>query len=433
MKLAKAPHRFLVRALIALGTVLTVLAVFAVWTERQALDTDEWVNTSSRLLEDEPIRAALTQYLTDELFSTVDVQAELENRLPEQVAPLAGPVSGALRQLATDAAARALESAQVQNAWAEANRAAHQLLINLVEGDGELVTAQGGVVTLQLRPLVAELAGRLGISADVASKLPEDVASLEIIKSDQVEAAQKIAKAIHGLAVILSLLALGSFALAIYLSRGRRQLTVLWSGVGLIVAGVAVLVLREAAGDAIVNALATVTANEAAADTWSISTSLMVSIARTVIVFGALFVLASWLASPSSSGSAVRRVLAPTLRDHPLLVYGLLVAAALVYFALAPTHGLRAALTILVLVALAAFGLAALRRQAAAEFPDARAGDTRARLRAWTSGLGHRAPAPAAADEDELRLERLERLKRLHDDGTLTDEEFAAEKTRILA
>ena len=433
MRPGKPSHRIAVKVLIPLGVVLTVLAIFAVWTERQALDTDEWVDTSSALLDDPAIQSALTEYLTEQLFTNVDVQAELADRLPSQVAPLAGPLSGALRELATNVAERALASSQVQDAWATANRTAHELLLNLVEGDGELVDAQGGVVTLQLKPLVTDLASRLGITADVASKIPDDVASLEIIRSDQIEAAQKIAKAIKGLAIILSVLALGCFALAIVLASDRRQTTVLWCGIGLIVAGVLVLVLREAAGDAIVNALATAeSANEAAAAAWSIGTSLMTSIAKTVIVYGVLFVLASWVASPTSSGAAIRRSLTPTLRDRPVLTCGALVAAALIYFALAPTHGARALLTVAILLALAIFGITALRRQAMEEFPDARPGDTRARLRAWASrrGRGEAAHADVAADEE--RIKQLERLSSLHAAGTLTDEELAAEKARIL-
>ena len=42
--------------------------------------------------------------------------------------------------------------------------------------------------------------------------------------------------------------------------------------------------------------------------------------------------------------------------------------------------------------------------------------------------------APTAVlDEEDARLQRLERLAAMHDKGILTDEEFAAEKTRVLS
>ena len=61
------PHKKVVRGLIALGTVLTVLAIFAVWADRQALNTDEWVNTSGKLLENQKVKSALSEYLVNEL------------------------------------------------------------------------------------------------------------------------------------------------------------------------------------------------------------------------------------------------------------------------------------------------------------------------------------------------------------------------------
>ena len=41
------------------------------------------------------------------------------------------------------------------------------------------------------------------------------------------------------------------------------------------------------------------------------------------------------------------------------------------------------------------------------------------------------APAPAAAGQDDT-LDQLTRLGKLHSDGVLTDEEFAAQKAKIL-
>ena len=115
--------------------------------------------------------------------------------------------------------------------------------------------------------------------------------------------------------------------------------------------------------------------------------------------------------------------------------YGLIVAAALIYFALEPTHGLRAALTLVLLAGLAVAGMAGLGRLAGAEFPDARPGDTVARLRAWFAAVRARRMAGAPiriGGAEEHRLAQLERLARLRQQGVLTDEELAAEKARVL-
>jgi hypothetical protein len=366
-----SPNRIAVRVLIGLGVLLTVLAIFAVWAERQLLDTDDWVDTSSELLEDPAIRTALGDYLTTELSSNVDLEQAVAQRLPPQAQQLAGPIAGALQQAANAAANRALESGRLLNAWEEVNRAAHQKLIDLVEEKGEF-QGEGGEVALELKPLVEQIADEVGLPPDVADRLPEDTASLTIIRADQIESAQKIVNLLKGLAIVFTLLALGSFALAIYLSEGRRPMTVLWCGLGLIAAGIVVLAARSLAGDAVVDSLVVNPSNEeAGSHAWSIGTSLMKSIGITAIIYGVLFVIASWLASATRSATSVRRLLAPVLRDNPAWVYGLLGLAALIYFAFAPTHGLRAVLTLALLVGLAAFGIAALRRQTAEEFPRA--------------------------------------------------------------
>jgi hypothetical protein len=148
---------------------------------------------------------------------------------------------------------------------------------------------------------------------------------------------------------------------------------VLWSGIGLLIAGVVVLAIRDLTGNALVDSLVTnESATEAGDHAWSIGTTLMRGIATTVIAYAVLFMIAAWLGSATKSARKARGVLAPILREYPGWCYGALVLAALIYFAFAPTHGLRAVLTLTLLTGLAAFGLAALRRQTAEEFPPPR-------------------------------------------------------------
>ena len=107
-----------------------------------------------------------------------------------------------------------------------------------------------------------------------------------ILKSDQLKTAQQIATAIQGLAIVLTLLTLLLRARDLP-SKEDRWVTVL-CGVGLIVAGFAVIVFRSIAGGIIIDQLVNEeTVKPAAEQAWSIATSLMVSIAITVIIFGA--------------------------------------------------------------------------------------------------------------------------------------------------
>ncbi len=450
-------RRRLVRVLVVLGSLLAFLSVFAIWTERQALNTDDWVETSGRLIQNSTIREALGDYLVDQLYENVDVEKELNQKLPGDTKDLAGPISGGLRQIAPEGANQVLQSSTAQELWKSANRTTHEQLLEVLEEKEGTVATEEGKVSLNLGSLVTNLADQVGIGADLAAQLPPDAGQITILRSDQLKTAQDIVVAIKGLALVLSLLTFLCFGLAIYLSREGRWVTVLFCGVGLVAAGFAVIVAREIAGGIIVGQLVDEDSVKPAAEAaWSIGTSLMTSIATTVIVIGVLFGIAGWLASPTDSARGTRRVLTPGLRDYPAYVYALLAVIVGIYFLSAPTQNLRSFLTTLVIAGLAAFGIHELRKQSIEEFPDADYGDVVGRTKdrvvdaVKDANLGERAAKlrlpemrkPAAGDEaptatlptdsEDARLARLERLATLHEKGVLTDEELAAEKARVL-
>ena len=446
-----------------LGSILAFLSVFAIWTERQALNTDDWVDTSGRLLHNETIRSTLSDYLVDQLYENVDVSKELEEILPGDTKDLAGPAAGGLRQVAGQGAEKALETSTAQDLWEQANRSTHEQLLAVLENKKEAVETENGEVKLNLGSLLTNLAEQIGIGESLAEKLPADAAQIEILKSDQLKTAQDIAVAIKGLAILLTILTLACFAGAIYLSRDGRWVTVLLSGVGLIAAGFAVVVVRHIAGGVVVDQLVTAeSAKPAAEAAWSIGTSLMTSIAKTVIVVGILFLAAGWLASPTGGARATRRLLAPTLRIHPAYVYTGLAIVVCIYFLSGPTQGLRTFLTTLIIAAMAAFGIHELRRQTEEEFPGAtyegtfggtrdkvvsavkdsniteKVGEQASKLRlpeVRRPGGDEDSEAPTTTlptDAEDARIARLERLGALREKGILTEEEFAAEKAKLL-
>ena len=423
-------HTGVVKALVAFGSLLAVIACFATWAERQALTTDDWVNTSGRLLENEAIQKALANYAVDQLYANVNVNAQLQRTLPKNFQRLSGPASAGLRVLATTGAEKVLATSRFQQLWKNANRTAHQTLIAIIEDKGNVVSTNNGEVDLKLRPLIVQASDQIGLGGDIASKLPPDAGTLKILRSDQLGLAQTIAKLIRGLALVSTLLALGFFALAIYLSRGYRWITVLASGIALVLVGIVVLILRDVIGNIVVDQLATENAKSAADAAWSIGTSLLASIARNVIVFGIFFVLAAWLASPHRSSVAARRVLTPVLRDYPVVVGAVLGVIALIWL-LSGVGSTRAILMRLILIAMAAVGLYQLRRKSIEEFPDASLDEMASRMRVRVDSMW-RGREHARPEPEDRRLERLERLASLHERGALSDEEFEAEKAALM-
>ena len=56
-------HRVLVPVLLVLATILGVAGAFAVWVNRQALNTSNWSSTSGKVLEDKQVQTALSAYM----------------------------------------------------------------------------------------------------------------------------------------------------------------------------------------------------------------------------------------------------------------------------------------------------------------------------------------------------------------------------------
>ncbi len=310
-------HRLAVRILVVLATILAFLAIFTSWIDRQALDTDQWVDTSGRLLEDKEISDALATYSVDQLYASVDVARILKKQLPPDLQPVSSPLAAGVREFATRAGQQAFQSPRVQTLWADANRVAHTQLVSILKGNNQAITSQNGKVVLDLRPIVLQLANRIGLKkqAQQAIKkgeaqgiLKPDFARLQIADSQQLGTARTITKLVEGLAWFFTVGTLALFALAAYLAgRGRRWVVVLGYGLGLIAAGLVAVAVRAALKGPFVDSLApTQDARVPAEHAWDIGTSLLQSIATSVVVFGIGFVIASYLSSP-----------APQRYEHP--------------------------------------------------------------------------------------------------------------------
>ncbi len=466
-------HRIVVPILLVLATVIGIGAAFAVWVNRQALNTSNWSSTSSKILEDKQVQTALSAYLVRELFANVDVSAELQTVLPKQLQPFAGPASAGLQQLAGQLAPKLLAAPVVQGAWVQANVAAHKELLRVLGGGGPVVSTRSGVVSLNLHTLVSQLAATVGLSSQLAAvrsklqgstgatvravaqsklgvTLPPASGQLVIMRSNQLKTAQDVANAVKHLAVVLPVLAIGLFVLAVYLARGRRRRTLRTSGWCFVLVGVALLLIRRLAGDAVVDGLVKIPSNKGAVhQVWNIGTSLLRDLAVALIAYGIVIIASAWLAGPTRPATWIRKALAPTLRDSPAVAYSTVGGLLLLLVLIGPTPAFRQIVWVLLFAVLLAYGVTVLRRQTAVEFAGIGHGqalrdfrDHRAGIRARRTAppappaigaeIGGAHVVPAAPDASSARIGALERLAALRAGGAITDDEFAAEKAHVM-
>jgi hypothetical protein len=379
--------RIAAATLLVVGTLLWTAAIFGVWAQRQALNTDNWVATSSRLLENDEVRTALAVTLVDRLYDTDAVTQRLRDTLPPRLQPLAAPGANALREVALRNAPRILGTAAALKAWKLANRGAHRSFLALVDGR----IAAGGEVNLDVKGLLTTVAKGTGLPAGATDRLPPSVATVQVLKSDQVKTAQDAVSLFRDGLWVLVFLAVASFAAAIALSSERRH-TVATVGICVMVAGIAVLAVRRVAGAWLVGELADApNAHAVAGDVWGIATSLLVDAAQGSLLFGLIVASGAWLAGSGRLATATRRVSAPGLRVHAGVARAGLAVALLLLVWWGPVPWTGRVIPV-ALVALGAFvWLEWLRRRTLEEFDDVGPGELGRTLRR-TSWFGREKP-----------------------------------------
>jgi hypothetical protein len=355
-------------ALVVLGSLIVLVAALNVWVKRQALSTDNWTNSSAQLLENDQIRQALSVYLVNQVYANVDVSQQLQQRLPAQLDPIAPQIAVGLEQASIRVVDNLLGRPRIQKLWKEANRRAHQAFMNLLNGhDSRLVSTNGNVV-LDLRPLLEKVVQELGFGDQALAKLPPDAAQITVLKGNQLQTARTSVKVVRVLSYVLLFLAIAIFAVAMWISRSRRSI-LLGAGIGVLVVGLLVLVVRRYLGNYLVDQLTnSPDAKGAVKASWAIETNLLRNVGVNGVIYGAAIIFAAWIAGPGRLARWCREKLAPTMRDRPVLVYGALTAVLAAILLTGPTDAQRV-YPLLILFGFAYLGLEVLRRQTMREFP----------------------------------------------------------------
>ena len=359
--------------IVAIATLLAVTGVFSTWVKVQALETDQWMALSDELLSEPRVQEALAGYLVAELFTQVDdVQAEIENWLPEDLRGLAGPVTAALRGPAVTAVEGLIGSERFRATWLAANRVAHENLVSILrEESGPALSTAGGEVTLDLSELLKVVGRDLGLSATALDRLPADAGTVTIFESSELDAAQQAVAVLDFLSWFLTVVVAALYAAAVYLARGRRLVVLRNVGLSLVAAGAFVLVVRAIAIRLVLDSIVANPGNRPIVDvTAHVSTGLMRQMAWSGIVYGVLIAGFAGLLGARRSATTTRRALAPLLNGSPGAVAGGTVGFVVLLLWWSPGRAFERWTMGLLVIALVVVAIVALRRATLRDHPD---------------------------------------------------------------
>jgi hypothetical protein len=418
-------RKIAVWVLIVVSTLVLLIGALTVYVKREVLDTNNFTASTTELMRNPKVQSALATFLVDQIYQNVDVKADLQKQLPNNLKGLAGPASAALNDYGTRAATRLLATNAVINLVQRATRVAHAQFLRIVDDK----PGAGQKVYLQLRPVVLKLASRLGLEEQVSARLPADAGRFLVLNDENgtIDTVRQSVKLIRALSLFLLILVVALYAAAIWLARGWRREAILRCGAGVLIVGLLLFVIRRVLQGVLLDALVGQRpARPAVSAAYLILTELLTAIAWTAVAVGLITVVLAFLAGPSRAGRAFRTFAAPGLVRHPWIAWGVDAGAILLILIAAPIDDWNKLISRFVTFAVIIGLTEAIRRRAAEEHPD---GGWR-----WEDmeTPWKRPPASTAPPAGDA-VGQLERLTALHDKGALTTEEFARMKAALVS
>jgi hypothetical protein len=313
---------FVAGLLIVLGSLLAPLSVLAVWSSNTVSDTSRYVETVAPLAKDPDVQAAVTDAVTRQVFTYVDVGAlttqlldALQARgVPPQVAErlkaLETPITNGVQGFVHDQVAKIVASPAFATAWVQANRVAHEQMVNVLSGKQTgAVSSKNGAVTINLGPFVSQVKERLVAQGfTVANSIPAVSASFTVFRSQGVTKAQGLYSLLNTLGVWLPIVALALLGLGIYVAGNHRR-ALLASGLGvaggMLLLGLVLAVLRPLYLDAVPSTLP----HDAAATIYDTFVRFLRTSLRAVLVAGLVVAAAAFMAGGSVTAVNTRRAL----------------------------------------------------------------------------------------------------------------------------
>lgn len=229
--------------LIVIASILTPIAVDALWLKRTVLDTDRFVEQLAPLAEDPAIQALVADRVADALIAQADLETRLGDLLPENLQFLDGTLSSAAENLIRQGSVKVVESDQFANVWEEALRLSHSKVVAVLTGDTDVVQVENGIVSIDLSSLrdsVRERVSETGL-ARFLPEASEEPLEITLYESDALASAQSFVQLLKVLGFVLPFVVIVLFAAAIALAVDRRK-AVFRVGLGITIAMVVQLV-----------------------------------------------------------------------------------------------------------------------------------------------------------------------------------------------
>jgi hypothetical protein len=310
--------------LIVVGCALAPVSLATVWVHNQVADTDRFLATVGPLIREPSVQAALTDRVTDTVFSYVDVRAlageavdalsaqGLPPRIADRLRDLTGPLAASVRSFVHTKVGELFASPQFAQAWDRVVRIAHEQANAVLSGSSSAVAVRGSDVVLDLAPFLDAAKQQLAESGlAVAARLPEVHPTIAIAEARDLVRARTAYSTLDRAAAWLPWVAAAVLALGVYLAGDHRR-AVLATGLG-VAAGMVVLAGTLLVSRAVLVDSVPGRSAPATAAAFDILVRFLRDGLRTALVLGLVVAAGAFLTGPAVTAARLRASAGQTL------------------------------------------------------------------------------------------------------------------------
>jgi hypothetical protein len=219
--------------LVVLVAILFPLSVMTVWVVNTVTNTDHYVETMAPIATNPVVISHTSTRLTDELFSTVNVEKRLASLLPKKAKPIAAPLTNTMQTFVDQQVNRALSSSFFQKVWNNGNRRVSKTLVAVLSGQNTKLTRNlrnGQQIVINLTPVANRVIKSLNAQG-ITFFNPDKVLlttknggfSITLLSADQVKSANKIFNLAKTLKWAVPVITLVLAAAAVAIATRRRK------------------------------------------------------------------------------------------------------------------------------------------------------------------------------------------------------------------
>jgi len=316
------PRKWIAVLLVVVSSIFVVISAVAVWAHRTVFDTDAFMATIEPAIEDPQFTASLSDYLTDEITTALDLEQRLQEPLQNldafltsalfgllgidegtlgflgqidrpTLAALAGPIADELNGRIEMRVDQVMESNAMQELIPEVVRRAHQGATALIAGDIEEtpnISIVEGEVRLNTLPIIARVLQEVvtelrdvlpnvnvpdaisdrvpeavaQFKESLGDRVPDDFGQIALMSEERLTAAQATADRIDRWVWGIVILTVVLIIVTMFVSQTRRR-TGIQLGIGIAVAFVVAAAVLNRVESALVAEIANPIAGETAA------------------------------------------------------------------------------------------------------------------------------------------------------------------------